>query len=121
VSTPNPRPIITIRPPEDFDVYTAAPVREEFIQAIERDGAGTVVADLEGVRYMDNAGLGVLVGALKRARAQDCKLVVVCTDEWLLKVFRVTGMSNVFDIRPTADGLTTGETATTGEKHDDAQ
>jgi anti-sigma B factor antagonist len=108
-------PVVTICPPKDFDVYTAAGVRQEFIKAIDQDGAGVVVANLEHVEYIDNSGLGVLVGALKRAHAHDCQLIVICTAESVLRIFRITGMSKVFDIRENAAGLDGDDTAAAGE------
>jgi anti-sigma B factor antagonist len=103
------RAVITVKAPEAFDVYTAGAVREEFADAIERDGASLVIADLERVTYIDNVGVGVLVGALRRARARDCTLVVVCTAEPVLRVFRILGLAKVFDIRDSAEELSEKE------------
>jgi len=43
------------------------------------------------VEFLDSAGLGVLVGGLKRVRAHDGSLDLVCTQERILKIFRITG------------------------------
>ena len=40
----------------------------------------------------------MLVGGLKRVRAHDGSLHLVCTQERILKVFRITGLTKVFPI-----------------------
>jgi hypothetical protein len=48
-------------------------------------------------------GLGVLVGGLKRARARDGSLDLVCTQQRILKILKVTGLTEVFGIYATVD------------------
>jgi len=55
---------------------------------------------------MDSTGLGVLVGGLKRVRTHEGSLELVCTQERLLKIFRITGLAKVFAIHGSqADAL----------------
>ena len=56
---------------------------------------------MEGVEFLDSTGLGVLVGGLKRVRAHDGSLRLVCTQERILKIFRITGLTKVFPIHAT--------------------
>ena len=48
-------------------------------------------------------GLGVLVGGLKKVRAHDGSLQLVCNQDRLLKIFRITGLAKVFVIHDSAD------------------
>ena len=43
------------------------------------------------------------VGGLKRVRAHDGSLDLVCTQERILKIFRITGLTEVFGIYETVD------------------
>ena len=72
-------------------------------------GAGTydIIIDLEAVEFLDSTGLGVLVGGLKKVRAHDGSLDLVCTQERLLKIFRITGLAKVFVIHDSV-GLAPG-------------
>ena len=45
----------------------------------------------------------MLVGGLKRVRAHDGPLDLVCTREQILKIFRITGLTKVFGIHQTVD------------------
>jgi anti-sigma B factor antagonist len=83
----------------EIDVYTAPKLREK-IAALVDDGVYDLVIDLERVEFLDSTGLGVLVGGLKRVRTHDGSLSLVCTQERLLKIFRITGLTKVFDIHP---------------------
>ena len=51
---------------------------------------------MEDVEFLDSTGLGVLVGGLKKVRAHDGSLQLVCTQDRLLKIFRITGLAKVF-------------------------
>src|SRR5450631_3544177 len=62
-----------------------------------------LIVNLERVEFLDSTGLGVLVGGLKRVRAHDGSLDLVCTQERILKIFRITGLTKVFGIHDTVD------------------
>jgi anti-sigma B factor antagonist len=86
----------------EIDVYTAPKLRDKITELV---GAGVyqLVVDLEAVEFLDSTGLGVLVGGLKKVRAHDGSLRLVCTQDRLLKIFRITGLAKVFDIHESAD------------------
>jgi len=84
----------------EIDVYTAPKLREQIVQLVE-DGQYHLVIDMEDVEFLDSTGLGVLVGGLKRVRAHDGTLCLVCTQERILKIFRITGLTKVFPIHST--------------------
>jgi anti-sigma B factor antagonist len=81
----------------EIDVYTAPTLREQLSQLVA-DGHYHLVLDLEEVAFLDSTGLGVLVGGLKRVRAHEGSLALVCSQERILKVFRITGLTKVFPI-----------------------
>ncbi|HKT04978.1 MAG TPA: STAS domain-containing protein [Rugosimonospora sp.] len=91
----------------EIDVYTAPQLRERLIALVE-DGARQVVVDLGRVEFLDSTGLGVLVGALKRLRGVSGDLSLVCAQERLLKIFRITGLDRVFTIYNSVDAATSG-------------
>jgi anti-sigma B factor antagonist len=91
----------------EIDVYTAPKLREALIDLVN-GGHYHLVVDVERVEFLDSTGLGVLVGGLKRVRAHDGTLAVVCTQERLLKIFRITGLTKVFSIRDSVDSAVAG-------------
>lgn len=95
----------------EIDVYTAPKLREKLIELVS-EGSYNVVVNLEGVDFLDSTGLGVLVGALKRVKAHDGTLALVCTQEKILKIFKITGLTKVFPIHDSLDSaVASGEEA----------
>ena len=85
----------------EIDVATAPQLRE-CLHRVVAAGNATVVLDLLGVTFLDSTALGVLVGALKRCREQGGDLQIVIADPRIVKIFEITGLTNVFTI---ADSL----------------
>ena len=86
----------------EIDMYTAPRLRELLINLVSK-GSYQLVVNLDKVGFLDSTGLGVLVGGLKRVRAHDGSLDLVCTQQRLLKIFRITGLTEVFGIYETVD------------------
>lgn len=86
----------------EVDVYTAPKLRETIIEAVE-GGHTLLIVDVENVDFLDSTGLGVLVGALKRVRAEGGSLDIVCTHERLLKIFEITGLHKVFGLHDSVE------------------
>jgi anti-sigma B factor antagonist len=90
----------------EIDVYTAPRLREQLVDLVA-DGKYHLIVDMERVDFLDSTGLGVLVGGLKRVRAHDGSLRLVCTQERILKIFRITGLTKVFPIHSSIDEAVT--------------
>jgi anti-sigma B factor antagonist len=86
----------------EIDVYTAPKLRDQITELVG-DGSYHIVIDMEGVEFLDSTGLGVLVGGLKKVRAHDGSLELVCTQDRLLKIFRITGLAKVFAIHESTE------------------
>jgi anti-sigma B factor antagonist len=90
-------PVVGVR--GEVDVATAPALRETLDATID-GGPGTVVVDLSGVTFIDSTGLGVLIGARKRCLDVGGELRVVVAEPRILKVFEITGLSDLFTIHP---------------------
>ena len=86
----------------EIDIYTAPRLRELLIDLASKNSYQLIV-NLDKVEFLDSTGLGVLVGGLKRVRAHDGWLDLVCTQERILKIFRITGLTKVFAIHQTVN------------------
>jgi anti-sigma B factor antagonist len=84
----------------EIDVYTAPKLRERLVSLVE-SGTYELIVDMESVEFLDSTGLGVLVGGLKRVRAHDGWIDLVCTQSRILRIFRITGLNRVFSIYDT--------------------
>jgi anti-sigma B factor antagonist len=86
----------------EIDVYTAPRLRQALIDLVENDEKDILV-DMTRVDFLDSTGLGVLVGGLKRVKAKDGSLEIVATEDKILKIFEITGLSKVFPIHESVD------------------
>ncbi len=86
----------------EVDVYSAPRLRDKITELVG-NGSYHIVIDMESVEFLDSTGLGVLVGGLKKVRAHEGSLELVCHQERLLKIFRITGLAKVFTIHASAD------------------
>jgi anti-sigma B factor antagonist len=62
-----------------------------------------VIVDLTDATFIDSTTLGVLIGAVRRLRANEGRLSVVCNDRNVARTFELSGLDRVFDIFPTRD------------------
>lgn len=57
-----------------------------------------VVLDCEGLDYIDSTGLGVLVSSLRSVKEYGGTIRIVKLKPFLLKIFRITGLDDIFEI-----------------------
>lgn len=81
----------------EVDVYSAPKLRETIRELVDGEKYHIVV-NLENVAFLDSTGLGVLVGGLKRVKQHDGELGIICNQEKILRIFRITGLTKVFPI-----------------------
>jgi anti-sigma B factor antagonist len=81
----------------EVDAYTSSRFREIIISVIEEGNVDVVINMLE-VEYIDSSGLGALVGGLKRATERNGRILILCNNPQVKKVFEITGLEKVFPI-----------------------
>lgn len=89
----------------EIDVYTSPSVKNTINELIE-NGCFNLIISLENVRYIDSTGLGVLIGAIKRVREHDGRIVLVCNNVQIRKIFAITGLVKIFEIFETQEEAT---------------
>src|SRR5437588_12942373 len=78
----------------EIDVYTAPRLRQALIDLVGA-GATDIVVDMDQVDFLDSTGLGVLVGGLQRIKSNEGDLRLVVTQDRIMKVCELTGLSKV--------------------------
>jgi anti-sigma B factor antagonist len=86
----------------EVDLYTAPEFKQQLLNVIA-EGGKDVVVDFTDTTFIDSTTLGVLVGGVKRLRAEDGRLSLVCSDRNITKIFEITGLDRVFTIYTTRD------------------
>lgn len=88
----------------EIDVFTAPKLRERLLPLCQ-DGE-TVIVDLSNVDYIDSTGLGVFIGAYKIQQTSSGKMILIGVNKRLSRLFRITGLQNIIEIKEQEDGQT---------------
>jgi anti-sigma B factor antagonist len=78
----------------EIDLYTAPALRESLIRAGE--SSSRIVIDLSEVTFLDSTGLGVMLGALGRARTAERSVALVGLSDMVKRVLQITRLDEVF-------------------------
>lgn len=97
--------VTVLRPVGELDAFTVT----EFRAAIaEYKGPGELVIDLSSVPFVDSAGLGALIGGIRRVRELGGEVALVCPRPSMLRLFHSTGMDRIAPVSPTVDEAAEG-------------
>jgi anti-sigma B factor antagonist len=86
----------------EIDLYTCPEFKQELLRVIA-DGATLVVVDLTKTTFIDSTALGVIIRGVDRLKQRDGRLVVVCADPNIVKIFEVTGLNRIFSVYGSRD------------------
>jgi anti-sigma B factor antagonist len=75
----------------DVELHSAASLRQELQRICGQPHAHCIV-DMSEVPFIDSTGVGVLVGALKRAHEQGGTLTILAPQPRVRRVFEITGL-----------------------------
>lgn len=79
----------------EVDVATAPQLKDALLAVVDA-GAASLRVDLAEVAFIDSAGLGVLIGALKRVREGGGTIELVGLQPAPRKVVEITGLDELF-------------------------
>lgn len=76
----------------DLDSLSANQLREAVAGVVGRPAS---IIDICDVPFLDSAGLGALVGAIRRLRESGTSVALCCTTPMVLRLFTVTGLDRL--------------------------
>lgn len=80
------------------DLSTSPSLRARLIDAIQA-GCRELVVDCTGVGFVDSSGLGVLIGARRRQRANGGEFTLIVPPGVVRDLFTITGLDSIFAFR----------------------
>lgn len=88
------------RPVGELDAYTVSKFRE----ALGALATTThLLIDLSSVPFMDSAGLGALIGGIRRAREAGGDVAVACSRVTLTRLLHTTGFDRLVSVTETIE------------------
>ena len=83
------------RPVGELDAYTVTDFREALGELSTHP---RVVIDLSEVPFMDSAGLGALIGGIRRTRENNGEVSVACSRPTLTRLLHTTGFDRIVPV-----------------------
>lgn len=88
------------RPAGELDAFTVAQFRQVLA---ELASAKKLVIDLSGVPFIDSAGLGALIGGIRRTRELGGDVAVACDRPTLVRLLKTTGFDRIVNVTDTVE------------------
>ncbi len=83
------------RPSGEVDAYTVAQFRESLGELAETT---RLIIDLSDVPFMDSAGLGALIGGIRKVRENEGEVAVACDRPSLTRLLHTTGFDRIVPV-----------------------
>lgn len=95
-----PQGLTICRPVGELDAFTVS----QFRQALaELASSPRLVIDMSGVPFVDSAGLGALIGGIRRTRELGGDVAVACNRPTLIRLLRTTGFDRIVTVADSVD------------------
>ena len=88
------------RPVGELDAYTVSQFREVLSELAT---VPRLLIDLSDVPFMDSAGLGALIGGIRRTREAGGDVAVACGRPTLTRLLHTTGFDRIVAVTETVD------------------
>jgi anti-sigma B factor antagonist len=92
--------ITVCRPVGELDAFTVSQFRQSLA---ELASSPSLLIDLSGVPFVDSAGLGALIGGIRRVRELGGDVAVACPRPTLTRLLRTTGFDRIVTVTATVE------------------
>lgn len=89
---------LVLYPKGELDVYNTKKFKEKSIRFYEKDKKD-ILFDCKDLEYLDSTGLGSLIYILKEVEKNDNKIVIENLNPQIMKLFKITKLEDMFEIR----------------------
>lgn len=79
----------------EVDIYTSQQLKDRLYSVLDEEKTDLLI-DCSQLNYIDSTGLGIFVGALKKAKQYDRKISLTNLKDNIKKLFIITGLDKVF-------------------------
>ena len=86
---------VQLCPEGELDAYSVAQFREAFAELGDET---RLIVNLGGVQFMDSAGLGALIGGIRKVRENDGAIAVFCDRANITRLLHTTGFDRIVPV-----------------------
>jgi anti-sigma B factor antagonist len=88
------------RPVGELDAFTVSQFRQALADLVSKK---QLVIDMSLVPFVDSAGLGALIGGIRRARELGGDVAVACSRPTLTRLLKTTGFDRIVTVTETVE------------------
>ena len=88
------------RPVGELDAFTVSQFRQALADLVSKK---QIVIDMSAVPFVDSAGLGALIGGIRRARELGGDVAVACSRPTLTRLLKTTGFDRIVTVTETVE------------------
>jgi len=92
---------VICRPVGELDAFTVSQFRQSLAELASNP---RILIDMSGVPFVDSAGLGALIGGIRRARELGGDVAVACSRPTLTRLLHTTGFDRIVPVTETLEG-----------------
>ena len=89
--------ILKIIMTEEIDHHTSLTIRTRLDYEISRFRPKKVIIDLENVKFMDSAGIGLIIGRYKVIKECGGQLEIENVNLKLMRIFEMSGLNKIIE------------------------
>ena len=86
---------VVCRPVGELDAFTVSQFRQALAELASNP---LLLIDMSGVPFVDSAGLGALIGGIRRARELGGDVAVACNRPTLTRLLHTTGLDRIVTV-----------------------
>ncbi len=90
--------ILVLEITEELDHHASERIRKRADYEIQRFMPKKVILDFKRVKFMDSAGIGLVLGRYKQAESFGGKLEIKNVNEKLKKIFEMSGVLKIIEM-----------------------
>jgi anti-sigma B factor antagonist len=91
---------VICRPVGELDAFTVSQFRQTLS---ELASSARLVIDMSEIPFVDSAGLGALIGGIRRTRELGGDVAVACDRPTLVRLLRTTGFDRIVSVTETVE------------------
>jgi anti-sigma B factor antagonist len=88
------------RPVGELDAFTVSQLRQDLAELAT---SRRLLIDMSGIPFVDSAGLGALIGGIRRTRELGGEVAVACNRPTLARLLRTTGFDRIVTVAETVE------------------
>ena len=92
--------LVICRPVGELDAFTVSQFRQALAELASNK---RLVIDMSGIPFVDSAGLGALIGGIRRTRELGGDVAVACDRPTLIRLLKTTGFDRIVSVTETVE------------------